>query len=314
MNKLQIDENRIPIFVPNWDDPMDIEFNKFSLVQDPAIDVKGVKLKKHNINLHKVSFQTQISCTNLKEQQKIAAPILLWGKPMLQIDEDGNPWFLLLRKEDMPRMYKLYNSDPANTINFNHSEVYPPVTLEDNWLVSQPNDESESYGFIGDTLLKDDDWFGIVKVEDVKFWNQQVKEDGFYSFSIECQKFPLINLEHINLSKAKLESIYNDLEQLNENEFEEFTLTFSKIINAAKKDPKAKVRNRGKVVFPAGSSKIKDDKDHFPINSAAQARNALSRAGQYKSVPTWYKGSLTELKDAIKHRVKSEYPSIEVTE
>jgi len=47
-----------------------------------------------------------------------------------------------------------------------------------------------------------------------------------------------------------------------------------------KLDPKAKVRNRGVVVFPAESDKVLDNKDHFPINNLRQARNALSRANQ----------------------------------
>ena len=85
-------------------------------------------------------------------------------------------------------------------------------------------------------------------------------------------------------------------------------------INEAKKkktkDPKAKIRNRGEVVFSAGSSKVKDDVDHFPINSISQARNALARSGQYSSSPSWYKGSLSELKNKVKSAVKGKYPSI----
>jgi len=86
------------------------------------------------------------------------------------------------------------------------------------------------------------------------------------------------------------------------------------IVLKEKKDPGAKVRNRGTVVFPAGSSKVKDDKDHFPINSAAQARNALARASQYSSVPKWYKGSLDSLVKAVQRKVKSKYPSIDTSE
>ena len=79
------------------------------------------------------------------------------------------------------------------------------------------------------------------------------------------------------------------------------------------KDPDAKVRNRGNVVFPADSSKVKDDKDHFPINSESQARNALSRASQYSSVPSWYGGSLSGLVGAVQRKVKAKYPGIETT-
>lgn len=82
----------------------------------------------------------------------------------------------------------------------------------------------------------------------------------------------------------------------------------------SKKDPKAKVRNRGTVVFPASSSSVTDDKDHFPINDADQARNALARASQYTSVPDWYSGSLKSLVSKVQSAVKKKYPSIETTE
>lgn len=86
--------------------------------------------------------------------------------------------------------------------------------------------------------------------------------------------------------------------------------------NSAKKDqvdPKAKVRNRGKVVFPANSSKVNDNKDHFPINDANQARNALSRVAQYSAVPKWFSGTLKELQSKVRTAVKSKYPKIQVT-
>ena len=76
-------------------------------------------------------------------------------------------------------------------------------------------------------------------------------------------------------------------------------LGWDDFLNEKKKDPEAEVRNRGDVVFPAGSKNVKDDKDHFPINDENQARNALARAGQYNEVPEWYEGSLDKLKRKI---------------
>jgi hypothetical protein len=90
--------------------------------------------------------------------------------------------------------------------------------------------------------------------------------------------------------------------------------SFLTFINEGKKNPKAKVRNRGDVVFSAESKNVTDDKDHFPINSAAQARNALARANQYKSVPKWYKGTLKSLVKKVASSVKKKYPSIDVSD
>lgn len=84
------------------------------------------------------------------------------------------------------------------------------------------------------------------------------------------------------------------------------------IKNASTPDPKAKVRNRGVVVFDANSRSVKDDKDHFPINNEDQARNAISRVNQYSSVPDWYNGSLKSLINAVYRKVHSEYPGIDI--
>lgn len=87
------------------------------------------------------------------------------------------------------------------------------------------------------------------------------------------------------------------------------------VVTAEKKekkklDPKAKVRNRGTVCVPA--EQAKDKKDHFPINDADQARNALARVHQYSSAPDWYKGSLSGLQALVARKVKAKYPKIDV--
>lgn len=85
------------------------------------------------------------------------------------------------------------------------------------------------------------------------------------------------------------------------------------IVEAKKKekkklDPKAKVRNRGTVCVPASSAK--DKKDHFPINSEPQARNALARVHQYSAAPPWYNGSLKSLQELVSRKVHSKYKGI----
>ena len=81
-----------------------------------------------------------------------------------------------------------------------------------------------------------------------------------------------------------------------------------------KLDPKAKVRNRGECVFPAESPSVKDHKDHFKVNTEGEARSALSRSHQYSSAPPWYRGSLKSLQEAVRRKVHSKYPSIEISD
>lgn len=79
-------------------------------------------------------------------------------------------------------------------------------------------------------------------------------------------------------------------------------------------DPKAKVRNRGDAVFPSSHAKVTDNKDHFPINDANQARNALARVAQFDAAPKWWAGSLKQLQSAVKGAVKRKFKGINVTE
>ena len=80
-----------------------------------------------------------------------------------------------------------------------------------------------------------------------------------------------------------------------------------------KLDPKAHVRNRGPCVFPAEHPKVTDHKDHFKVGTEGEARNALARSHQYDAKPPWYKGTLKELQEAVRRKVHSKYPGIEVT-
>lgn len=78
-------------------------------------------------------------------------------------------------------------------------------------------------------------------------------------------------------------------------------------------DPNAKVRNRPRPIFPSTHSKVKDNKDHFPTKDIDQARNALARVAQYKKKPSWWDGSLEDLKKEVRETVKKRFPKIDVT-
>lgn len=81
-----------------------------------------------------------------------------------------------------------------------------------------------------------------------------------------------------------------------------------------KLDPSAKVRKRGDVVFASTHPKVTDNKDHFPINDADQARNALSRVAQFSAAPKWWSGSLKQVQSAVRSAVKRKFKGINVTE
>jgi len=81
-----------------------------------------------------------------------------------------------------------------------------------------------------------------------------------------------------------------------------------------KEAAKVRARSRPNPVFDSSHPKVNDNKDHFPLGSAAQARSALARANQFTEKPEWWEGSLKDLANAVARAVKKHYPSIEVSE
>jgi len=117
--------------------------------------------------------------------------------------------------------------------------------------------------------------------------------------------------------KSKSEKSGNAIRAVEDDELEQKedevvkSKSESKVEEVKKKS--AAKRNRGDCIFQSTSSKVKDDADHFPINSISQARNALARVNQYSTAPKWYDGSLESLVRIVVNAVKKKYPSIEIT-
>ena len=107
----------------------------------------------------------------------------------------------------------------------------------------------------------------------------------------------------------KLEKLAGNFDYWCEKPLEVIAKAAKKTKENKKHDPKASLRNRGKCVFPAGSSKVNDDKDHYPINSEKQGRAALSYAGKQKSAP-WYNGTVEEMRKAVQRAVHKAFPNI----
>lgn len=91
-------------------------------------------------------------------------------------------------------------------------------------------------------------------------------------------------------------------------------LKFATVFESFALDPKAKIRNRGTCCLSADHPKVTDNKDHYPINSETQARNALARVNQHTSKPPWFSGSLQQLVNIVSRCVKRKYPGILVSE
>ena len=117
-----------------------------------------------------------------KDEQKIVGPAVIPFKKIYRNDSDGE-YMVRFSDETIRKMVRKFNSNGTNRkLNFNHSNVMIDGYIEQNWIIEDSMyDKSKVYGY----ELPKGTWFVEVKIEDSKFWKDKVKDNGFYSFSIE---------------------------------------------------------------------------------------------------------------------------------
>lgn len=166
-----------------------------SLVDQPAIEVDWIKLSQE--------IQMQFSAN--QDKQMLFGPLLIPGKLIYRVDEaTGQEYNIVFEKETIEEIVHRYNKSKVNDIfNINHSGTQVEAYLAENWLTKKP-DSSEAYGFD----LPEGTWFGGVKVEDQKFWMNEVKSDNVKGFSVEIK----CGIELLELSKVSSpeEDKYNE--------------------------------------------------------------------------------------------------------
>jgi len=202
------------------------------------------------------------------------------------------------KEEILKRLEQSAKHKDAEFVNnnfINESNKSELISIDDTVIRGLTSSKDEAIFDIGiDTSILRDaeiDWYSLSDNEQKELAKKLL--DNIISLEPE--------IRFINYSK-----LVNDC-------YEKFSMDRS-VKESRSINPRAHLRNRGKVVFPAENKKVKDDKDHFPINDRDQARNAWARVNQYNRAPKWYDGSLSELKSKVKNMVKREYPSITINE
>lgn len=168
-----------------------------SIVDDPAIEIKGMFFNKEGA-LKNLEFKT------ISDQQMICGPALIPDKNIFRSDEDGE-YYIRFSKDTVRKMVEKFNRNSNNkSINVDHSNVMVDAFIMENWIVQDSvYDKSKFYGF----NLPVGSWFVCMKILDQKFWDDQVKKGGKYSFSIEGMLYQ-------SLTPMKLNKVYNSVEEL----------------------------------------------------------------------------------------------------
>lgn len=204
--KKQYKDAEYPVYEIVVDDSDTTGIRLLSIVEDPAIEMKGVAFNYVG-NIKNYEFKAQ------EDKQMIVGPALIPNKKILRKDENGNPYYTMFKPETILKLVQKFNASGTNRrINVDHSDKMVNAYMLENWIVEDEYyDKSRKYGFnvpIGT-------WMVSIKVEDKKFWEEEVKELGKFGFSIEG-----IMGERV-LQYSKEMSVEDHIDNLSADEVEE---------------------------------------------------------------------------------------------
>lgn len=169
----KIDYDKLPVFELSVDEEDDSGIRLISIVENPAIAVKGYAFSE-------VSYY---QFEEIEDEQIIVGPALIPNQKIYQEDEKLGPHFVTFSKEGIRKMVEKFNKTGSNRrINVEHTNQMVDAYIMEDWIVEDNvYDKSRKYGFelpIGTYMIS-------VKVDDSDFWKDKVKGESKFSFSIE---------------------------------------------------------------------------------------------------------------------------------
>ena len=165
-----------PIYEIVCDDSEQTGIRMVSIVGDPAIELMGVAFDKGG-STKKYQFKAH------EDKQMIIGPAMIPNQKILRKDEDGNYYYNIFKVETIFKLVQKFNSQGTNRrINVDHSNKMVDAYMMENWIVEDSfYDKSRMYGF----SVPVGTWMVCIKIEDSKFWKNEVKDLGKFGFSIE---------------------------------------------------------------------------------------------------------------------------------
>ena len=183
----KLDKSKLPVYEIVVEDGDETGISLISLVEDPAIVMKGMTFNEEKSFL---SFKEADG-----EKQIIVGPALIPGMRIYREDDKFGEYYVMFSKETIEKMVEKFNKYGSNRkINVDHSNQMVDAFIMEDWIVEdEVYDKSRKYGIevpVGTYMI-------MVKIEDKKFWNEEVKGNSKFGFSIEG----LLGQQLISLSR-----------------------------------------------------------------------------------------------------------------
>ena len=189
----KLDPEKLPVYEIMVDEFDETGISLISLVEDPAIMVKGMAFNKSSM----MSFK------EVGDKQIIVGPALIPNMRIYREDEKFGQYYVVFSAETIAKMVEKFNKYGSNRkINIDHSNMMVDAFIIEDWIVEDAvYDKSRKYGIevpVGTYMI-------MVKIEDKSFWESEVKGNGKFGFSIEG----LLGQQLVSLSR---EATIDDLD------------------------------------------------------------------------------------------------------
>lgn len=164
--------NKIPTYEVVFTD--ECEFQMISIVDEPAIEVQFIAFSEDKIKL---------SIDN--EKMILMGPVLIPDIKIFRNTLKNTPECnIVFTKDTIEKMFNKFSKQGlVANLNVNHSEQTVSSYMLESWLVEDSlKDKSAIKGY----ELPVGTWMASVKIEDEKFWKEQVKTGNVKGFSIEA--------------------------------------------------------------------------------------------------------------------------------
>jgi len=163
-----------------------------SLVESPAIQSDWVALSDQ-----KPVLLAEVN----KDKQILMGALLIPDKPIYR-NQDGEEFYIYFSEETIAQTAENFfkNSNQSN-VTLEHKMQLEGMTVFESWLVEDPEfDKSKKYGL----EVPKGTWMVSMKVDDKNIWDNYVKDNKVFGFSIEGQ-FANRLVKGVELSEHKTE-------------------------------------------------------------------------------------------------------------
>ena len=144
-----------------------------SIVENPAIQSDFIALGDQ-----KPVLLAEVN----KDKQILMGAALIPSKPIYRKDGDEE-YYVYFSKETIAKTAEaFFRNNNQNNATLEHSEVLENMTVFESWIVEDPEfDKSKKYGL----EVPEGTWMVSMKVDDKDVWDNYVKDNKVFGFSIE---------------------------------------------------------------------------------------------------------------------------------